>query len=127
MKDGPQSCLAHSDPQESVNLQSIKHRIHNRIFSRYAQDSGNITSWGLGDFNSHVFLKCCPLELIRRLQHPPIFPAISSVTCLGRTFFGQKPCNPSAKFSNTFTYGHDFCFFEFSFIFEKCFKITDFS
>ena len=43
LKDGPQSCSANSDPQESVNLQSIKNRIHNIIINRYAQDSGNIT------------------------------------------------------------------------------------
>ena len=36
-----------SNPQESINLQSIKNRIHNIIFSRYAQASGNVTSWRL--------------------------------------------------------------------------------
>ena len=60
LKDGPQSCLAQSDPQESVNLQSIKNRIHNMTFSRYAQGSGNITSWRVGDINFRVFLKSCP-------------------------------------------------------------------
>ena len=40
LKDG-------SNPQESVNLQSIKNRIRNMIFSRYAQDSGNVTFWRL--------------------------------------------------------------------------------
>ena len=43
-KDGSQSCLAQSDPQESLNLQSIKNRIHSMIFSRYAQDTGSVTS-----------------------------------------------------------------------------------
>ena len=33
--------------QESVNLQSIKTRMNNMIFSRYAQDSENVTSWRL--------------------------------------------------------------------------------
>ena len=35
LKDGSQSCLARSDLQGYVNLQSIKNKIHNMIFSRY--------------------------------------------------------------------------------------------
>ena len=38
LKDGSQSCLAQSDLQESVNLQVIKNRIHNMIFSLYARE-----------------------------------------------------------------------------------------
>ena len=37
LKDGSQSCLAQSNPQESVNLQRIKNKIHIMIFSHYAQ------------------------------------------------------------------------------------------
>ena len=70
LKDGPQSCLAQSDLQESVNLQSIKNRIHKMIFSRYTQDSGNITSCRVGDINSQFFQKSCPLDLIARFTAP---------------------------------------------------------
>ena len=38
LKDGSQSCLAQSDLQESVNLQVIKNRIHNMIFSLHARE-----------------------------------------------------------------------------------------
>ena len=43
-KYGYQASLAQSDPQESANLQVIKNRIHNIIFSLCVQDSGNLTS-----------------------------------------------------------------------------------
>ena len=55
LKDGSQSCLHRSSPQASVNLQSIKNRIHNMIISRYAQDSRNVTYWRLRDINFQVF------------------------------------------------------------------------
>ena len=54
LKDSSQGFLVCSDPQEPVNLQSIKSRVHNMIFSHYAQDSGNVTSWCLGDINFQV-------------------------------------------------------------------------
>ena len=38
-KDVSQSFLAQSNLQESANLQSIKNRIHNMIFSHYSQES----------------------------------------------------------------------------------------
>ena len=44
LKNGSRSCLTRSDPQESVDLQSIKNTIHNMIISLYAQDSRNVTS-----------------------------------------------------------------------------------
>ena len=44
LKNGSHSCLTRSDPQESVDLQSIKNTIHNMIISLYAQDSRNVTS-----------------------------------------------------------------------------------
>ena len=54
LKDDSQSCLTSrvrkesvKKPQESVNLQLIKNKIDNMIFSRYAQDIGNVTSWRL--------------------------------------------------------------------------------
>ena len=53
--DGFQSCLVQSNPQESVKLQSVKNRINSMIFSRYAQDSGNVTSSLLVDINFQVF------------------------------------------------------------------------
>ena len=55
LKDGSQSCLVQLIPQETVNLQSIKNKIHDMIFSRYSQDSGNVTSWRLGGINFQVF------------------------------------------------------------------------
>ena len=70
LKNDSQSCLAQSDPQETVNLQSIQNKIHNKIFSLYAQDFGNVTSWHLGDVNFHVFPKPCPLDFIGRFIAP---------------------------------------------------------
>ena len=43
-KDDSQSCLARSDRQVLITLQSIKNRIHNMIISCYAQDSGKEVS-----------------------------------------------------------------------------------
>ena len=83
LKDGSQSCLAQSDPQESVNLQSIKNRIHKMIFSRYTQDSGNITSCRVGDINSQFFQKSCPLDLIARFTAPSHISSCK-LTCLSR-------------------------------------------
>ena len=83
LKDGPQSCLAQSDLQESVNLQSIKNRIHKMIFSRYTQDSGNITSCRVGDINSQFFQKSCPLDLIARFTAPSHISSCK-LTCLSR-------------------------------------------
>ena len=70
LKDGSQSCMVQSDSQESVNIQSIKNGMYNMISCRYAQDSGNMTSQRLGDINFQVFLKPCPLDLIRRFTAP---------------------------------------------------------
>ena len=70
LKDGSQSCLAQSDLQESVDLQSIKNRTHDMIFNRYAQDFGNVTSWCLGDINFQVFLKPCLPDLTGRFTAP---------------------------------------------------------
>ena len=64
LKDGSQSFLTQSNPQESVNLQSIKNRIHNMNFSRYSEDSGNVTSWRLGGINFQVVPELRPLDLI---------------------------------------------------------------
>ena len=60
LKDGSHSCLTQSNPQESVNLQSIKNRIHNMIFSHCVQDSKNMTFWRLGGINLKVFPELCP-------------------------------------------------------------------
>ena len=46
--------LAQSNPQESVNLQSIKNSIHNLIFSSYAQDSRSVISWRVGGIGLQV-------------------------------------------------------------------------
>ena len=70
LKDGSQSCLTQSNPQESVNLQSFKNRIHDLVFSRYTQHSGNTTSWCQGGVNFQVFPELHPLDLIRRLTTP---------------------------------------------------------
>ena len=67
LKDRSQSFLAQSDPEESVNLQSIKNRIHSMIFCCYVQDSGNMTSWRLGEINFQVFFELRLLDLIERL------------------------------------------------------------
>ena len=69
LKVSSQRCLAQSDLQESVNLQSIKNRIHSIIFSRYAQDYGNVTSWRLVDISFQVLLEVY-LDLIWRLTGP---------------------------------------------------------
>ena len=70
LKDGFQSCLAHSNPQESIQLQSIKNRIHSMILSHYSQDSRNVIFWRLGYINVQVFLKLRFLDLIRRFIAP---------------------------------------------------------
>ena len=70
LKDGSQRCLVQSNPQESANLQSIKNRIHNMVFSRYVQDSGNVTSWRLGGTDFQVFPELRLLDLIGRLAAP---------------------------------------------------------
>ena len=54
LKDGFQSCLAH--PQEYVNQQSMKNKIRSMIFTCYAQKSGNMNSWHLGDFILQIFM-----------------------------------------------------------------------
>ena len=70
LKSGSHSCLAWSDPQESVNLQSIKNRIHNMIVTPYAQDSRNVTSWCLDDINFHVIRELDSPDLIGRPAAP---------------------------------------------------------
>ena len=67
LKDASQSCLTQSNPQEPVNLHSIKNRIHNMMFIHYAQESVNMTSWNLGHINFQVFPELRPLDLIRML------------------------------------------------------------
>ena len=67
LKDRSQSFLAQSDPEESINLQSIKNRIHSMIFCCYVQDSGNMTFWRLGDINFQFFFELRLLDLIERL------------------------------------------------------------
>ena len=54
LKNAFQTCLAKSDLQKPVNLQSIKNKVDSMIFSRYAQDSGNVTLWRLGDIVSKI-------------------------------------------------------------------------
>ena len=44
LKNGSHSCLTRSDPQESINLHSIKNTIHKMIISLYSQDFRNVTS-----------------------------------------------------------------------------------
>ena len=75
LKNGSQRFLFESDPEESVNLISIKNRIQSMIFSCYAQDSGYVTSWRLGYINFQVFLELHPLDLINGLIWPPKLPA----------------------------------------------------
>ena len=78
LKSGSHSCLAWSDPQESVNLQSIKNRIHNMIINHYAQDSRNVTSC-LEDINFHVIRELDSPDLIGRPAAPS---QISSCTLI---------------------------------------------
>ena len=54
LKNAFQTCLAKSDLQKPVNLQSIKNKVDSMIFSRYAQDSRNVTLWCLGDIVSKI-------------------------------------------------------------------------
>ena len=42
------------------------------IFSRYAQDPGNLTSWRVRDINFQIFLKPCPWTSMGGLQLRPI-------------------------------------------------------
>ena len=56
--------------KESVNMQSIKSRIHNIIFSRYTKDSGNVMSLRLGGINFQDFPELRPLDLILSLTAP---------------------------------------------------------
>ena len=61
LKDGFESCLEQSRPQECVNQQSFNNK-------NYAQRSGNMTFWRLGDIDFQVFLELHPLELIGNLH-----------------------------------------------------------
>ena len=130
LKDSSQCCLTQSDSQESVNLQSVKSRNHNMIFSRSAQHSGSVTSWRLGDINFHIFLELHPFISSGGLKNPPKFPAVGILARLGRIFFGQKsfssPSHPT-EYSSLLTYGLNFYSLEFFFIFEERFKVNDFS
>ena len=86
LKDDSQSCLAQSDLQESVNLKSIKNRIHNMIFCHSAQDSGSVTFWLVGDINFQVFPELHSVDLIGRL------------TALSQTFSCKLTCLAQWKF-----------------------------
>ena len=94
LKDGFQSCLAQSNPQGSVNLQPIKNRIHNSVFSHYSQDFENVTPCCLGDINFQVFSEPFSWTLLGGLQRPPKFPTVSSLAWLSRSLFGQNPWAP---------------------------------
>ena len=87
LKDGSQNCLASPNPQESVNLKSIKNRIHNMTFSRYAQNSRNVTFWRLGDINFQFFLKPCPLDIIVRFTAPSHISSFIFEKCLRLMIF----------------------------------------
>ena len=66
-----------SNPQESVNLQLIKNRIHNMIFNLYSQDPGNLTSWSLREMNFQFFFQnLAPWTLLGDLQRPSKFQAV---------------------------------------------------
>ena len=54
LKNAFQTCLAKSDLQKPANLQPIKNKFDSMIFSRYAQDSGNVTLWRLGVIVSKI-------------------------------------------------------------------------
>ena len=121
LKDGSYSCLAQFNPRESENLQSIKNRIHNMIFSHYAQEPWNSTSWRLRDINFQGFPNSTPAP--HWLTVPYQFPTVSSLAKFYRSYFGQESLSPSQIFSVgsllTVTYS-----FEFFFNFEKFFKIN---
>ena len=59
-------------PKSPKNLQSIKNRTYNMIFSHYTQESWNMTFWRLGDISFQVS------------------PEFGSLAWLGRGFLGQK-------------------------------------
>ena len=115
LKDVSLRCLVQSYPQKSVNLQSIKNRINKMIFSRYAQDPRNVTSWRhcLGGTNFQVSPDFCPWTSSGGLQCSPKFPAVNSLACLGRSLFGQKFFSPLTNFSSRFTNEIDLCSLEF--------------
>ena len=120
LKDGSQSCLAQSDLQESVNLQVIKNRIHNMIFSLYARE------------------KTRKFDFLASRRHEfPIFSNLTPWASLGGLqlpnfwLYAHSGCKLAVStltdFSSLFTYGCDFCSFGLFLIFAKCFKVNDFS
>ena len=127
LKDGSENCLAQYNPQESVNMQSIKSRIHNMIFSRYTKDSRNVMPLRLGGINFKDFPELRPLDLILSLTAPSQISSCKLTRLAHWKFFRANLLQSSTNFSSQFTYERDFYSFEFFFIFEKYFKINDFS
>ena len=77
-------------PKSPRNLQSIKNRTYNMIFSHYTQESWNMTFWRLGDISFQVSPELGPWILLGSLHRSPEFPTVSSLAWLGRGFLGQK-------------------------------------
>ena len=77
-------------PKSPTNLQSIKNRTYNMIFSHYTQESWNMTFWRLGDISFQVSPELGPWILLGSLHRSPEFPTVSSLAWLGRGFLGQK-------------------------------------
>ena len=125
LKDGSENCLAQYNPQESVNMQSIKSRIHDMIFSRYTKDSRNVMPFLLGGINFQDFQELRPLDLILSLTAPSQISSCKLTRLAHWRFFGQISFSPPQIFPANLQ--RDFYSFEFFFIFEKYFKINDFS
>ena len=77
-------------PKSPKNLQSIKNRTYNMIFSHYTQEAWNMTFWRLGDISFQVSPELGPWILLGSLHRSPKFPTVSSLVWLGRGFIGQK-------------------------------------
>ena len=117
LKDVSQSFLAQSNPRESANLQSIKNRIHNMIFSHYAQESWNVTTWRLEEINFQVSSELRPWT---SLAYSALPNSNCKLTRLGlQNFFREEIFQPAANFSSRFTNERDFYSFEFFFGFEN--------
>ena len=124
LKNAFQTCLAKSDLQQKpVNLQSIKNKVDSMIFSRYAQDSGNVTLWRLGDISFQVSPELIPLDPIRRLSAAWQLSSCRLSHLARQKFFPVKILQLPTKFFSLFT-GRDIYSFEFFFISEKYFKIN---
>ena len=114
--------------KESVNLQSIKNRMLNMIFSSYTQDSENVTYWRLQDIIFQFLLDLRRWTLSEGAYSAlPNFQLQTHSLCSVEVFLGKNPSVSHTFFQPVHLWTRDFYSFEFFFNFVKCFKINDFS